>query len=80
MLAYYSGKIVDMAYVDHIPEARRRFSLACARVLDNAKQGYVLDGDKLYFLSPASRLAKLVKGEERAKVMAEIANTRILAT
>lgn len=77
MFAYYNGKIVDMEPLrPQCPDARRLFSLACYRVRDNAKQGYVLDGTKLYFLSPASRMAKLVSGEERTRVLAEIENLK----
>lgn len=68
---YYSGKVVDMSYV---PDPKMRFSLACHRVRDNAGTGYVVEGEKVYHLSPSSRMAKLVKDEgERARILMEIA-------
>lgn len=74
LLAYYNGKIVDMSYVnDRVPDKRRRFSLACCRVTDNAKDGYVIEGDKVFYTSRTMRTAKLVSGEERDRVLAEVA-------
>jgi hypothetical protein len=68
---YYSDKVVDMAYV---PTLKMRFHLACMRVTDNTKSGYVLDGEKLYFVSTSSHVAKIVLDVgERVRVLAEIA-------
>lgn len=60
MFAIYNDKAVNC---DHLPE-KQRFHLACMRVLDNAKEGYVVDGERVYHLSPRSRLAKIVKNED----------------
>ncbi len=48
------------------------FSYACMRVRDNAGSGYVLEGDKVYRISPASRMAKILAGEERDKALLEM--------
>ncbi len=70
IVAYYSGKVVGM---DYIPDPKQRFSLACYRVRDNVGEGYVLEGEKLYRISPASRMAKIVLDSgERERVLAEI--------
>lgn len=75
LLAFYGGKVVDMnaALAERVPDAKQRFRYACMRVVDNVGTGYVIEGDKVYFLSPASRMAKIVTGEARDKVLAEIA-------
>lgn len=77
LLAYYDGKIVDMnAFCDErkafIGDRKQRFHLACMRVLDNVRTGYVLEGDKLYLNTQGKRTAYLVTGEERERVLREI--------
>lgn len=78
LLAYYGGKVVDMhAFCDAhgFPglSAKSRFSLACMRVTDNERDGYVLEGEKLYRLTRSSRKVLFVAdGDERTRVLAEI--------
>lgn len=66
----YNGKVVSM---DYVPDPKMRFSLACYRVRDNAGTGYVMEGDKVYRISPASKMAKILTGEAREHALAEIA-------
>ena len=67
--AYYSGKVASMAY---IPNPKERFKYGCMRVSDNAGEGYVLEGDKLYSISRSYRSAKPVTGDIRDRIVAAI--------
>lgn len=67
--AFYNGKVVDMAYVQ---DPKKRFSLAAYRIQDNMAEGYVLDGEKVYKISKRGGTAKLVAGDEREVVLAEV--------
>ena len=70
VFAFYNGKLVDM---DYVPDPKRRFNFAGMRVSDNASKGYVLDGEKVYAITRASRTAKLLSGDDREAALAEIA-------
>jgi hypothetical protein len=74
VLAYYNGKIIDMA--SYVTDPKSRFHLAAMRITDNNAEGYVIEtsskSEKVYFISKASRMAKIVHGEERDRVLAEI--------
>jgi hypothetical protein len=70
VLAYYNGKVADMSYV---PAGRQRFNLAAMRIVDNGAEGYVLDGDVLFFVGKGSRVSKRVTDRETVeRVIAEI--------
>lgn len=56
---FYNGKYVSM---DYITDPKARFAMACMRVVDNAKDGFVAEGEKVYYVSRASRGAKLISG------------------
>lgn len=72
VLCYYNGKVVDMA--SYVADPKKRFNLAAMRIIDNGYEGYVVEGDKLYFVGKNSRTSKLVRDPvEAADVMAEIA-------
>jgi hypothetical protein len=72
IIALYSGKVVNMDYL--IPRGvsdKQRFSLACARVMDNAGKGHVVEDGKVYSLSEASRMAQIVTDPEiKARILA----------
>jgi hypothetical protein len=77
LLAYYNGKVVDMAYVLHSPSA---FSLACMRVTDNFREGYVIEDGKVYHVSRAFKIAKIIGGAPRDRVLAEVAKLMEVST
>jgi hypothetical protein len=72
IIALYGDQVVNMDYL--IPRGiadKQRFSLACARVMDNVGKGHVVEDGKVYALSGASRMAKVVTDPElRAAVLA----------
>lgn len=73
LLAYYDGKVVDMAYIfDRVADKRQRFHLACCRVTDNARGGYIVEDGKVYSVSRSYRSARIVRGEARDEVLAEV--------
>jgi len=67
--AYYNGKAAGMEYV---PDAKQRFKYACMRVVDNARDGYVVEGEKVYYLTREKRSAKFLTGEEREAALTAI--------
>lgn len=69
VFSFYNGKVVSMNY---IPDPKKRFSFAGMRALDNAKEGYIIDGEKVYHVSHAFRLAKLVTGADRDRILEEV--------
>jgi hypothetical protein len=73
VLSFYDGKVVDMGYV---PDPKRRFSFAGMRALDNAPSGYIIDGTKVYSVSRAYRMAKIMTGEAAQAVLAEVERIR----
>lgn len=73
LLAFYDGKVVDMAYAMAAVAPKRAFSVACMRVTDNTREGYVIEDGKVYRVSRAFRSAKIVTGDDRERVLADVA-------
>ena len=49
VIAFYQGKVVDLSNL--AVEPKRRFTFAAMRVTDNAPDGYVVEGDRVYSVS-----------------------------
>lgn len=73
VFAVYSGKVVSL---DYITESRRRFAVACMRVVDNAPRGWIVENGKVYAVSRDNRRARLAidQAEARMKIVDELAN------
>lgn len=67
--AVYDGKVVDLG---HVPE-KQRFHIACCRVTDNVKDGYVVEGRTVYTVSQAYKAARIVRDETvKAEILAKL--------
>lgn len=65
VFAVYNDKAVDCG---HLPE-KQRFHLACCRVTDNAKAGFVVEGNNVYAVSQSFKSARIIKDAEARKVV-----------
>ena len=74
--AIYDDKVVNM---DYIADAKHRFSMGCYRVRDNANSGYVVEGEKVYRITPAKRMAMILHGEEADAVLAKVLTASLKA-
>jgi len=72
IFAVYGDKVVSM---DYVSDPKQRFALGAMRAVDNAGEGYVVDGSRVYHVSRAFRSARPVTGEVADAVLARVSTS-----